>query len=55
MFCVNAKNLTHAIGNVEVDKEAFEKAKKMFLEWMNGELTRKKEVPLSIFDIGCRA
>ncbi len=54
MFCFNAKNLTYAIGNEEVGKEAFEKAKKMLLEWMNGQLERKKEVPLSIFDVGCK-
>ena len=54
MFCFNAKNLTYAIGNVEVGKEAFEKAKKMLLEWMNGQLERKKEVSLSIFDVGCQ-
>lgn len=54
MFCFNAKNLTYAIGNVEVGKEQFEKAKKMLLEWMNKNLEKKKEVPLSIFDVGCQ-
>ena len=54
MFCFNAKNLTYAIGNTVVGKEEFNRAKRMLLEWANGQLARKKEVPLSIFDVGCR-
>jgi len=54
MFCFNAKNLTHAIGNVEVGKEDFEKAKKILLEWMCAQLERKKEIQLGIFDVGCK-
>ncbi|MCX6769556.1 MAG: hypothetical protein NT051_02635 [Candidatus Micrarchaeota archaeon] len=53
MFCFNAKNLTYAVGNTVVGKVQFEKTKDMLLEWANEQLSRKKEVPLSIFDVGC--
>ncbi len=52
MFCFNAKNLNYAVGNTAVGKEQFEKTKDMLLEWINGELSKKKDVPLSIFNIG---
>lgn len=54
MFCFNAKNLTYAIGNEVVGKEQFGRARQMLLEWANGQLAKKKEIPLSIFDVGCR-
>ena len=54
MFCFNAKNLTYAIGNTVVGKEEFDRAKRMLLDWANERLAKKKEVPLSIFDVGCR-
>jgi len=53
LFCFNAKNLAYAVGNAVVGKEQFDKTKQMLLEWANGQLSRKKEVPLSIFDVGC--
>ncbi|MCX6771483.1 MAG: hypothetical protein NTX79_05510 [Candidatus Micrarchaeota archaeon] len=54
MLCFNAKNLAYAVGNTVVGKEQFGRAKRMLLEWANEKLARKKEVPLSIFDVGCR-
>jgi hypothetical protein len=53
MFCFNTKNLKHAIGNAEVGKEAYQTAKKMVLDWIGSELEKNKEVPLSIFNVGC--
>ena len=53
MFCFNVKNLKHAIGNVEVGRENYVKVKSMVLEWATDELEKRKEVPLSIYDIGC--
>ncbi len=53
MFCFNTKNLKHAIGNAEVGKESYLKAKKMVLGWMGSELGKNKDVPLSIFNVGC--
>jgi len=53
MFCFNTKNLKHAIGNAEVGKESYLKAKRMVLDWMGAELDKNKEVPLSIFNVGC--
>jgi len=54
LFCFNAKNLSYAVGNTPVGKEQFGKAKAMLLEWINEQLEKKKEVPLSIFNVGCR-
>ena len=53
LFCFNAKNLAYAIGNTVVGKEEFGRAKQMLLAWTNERLAKKKEVPLSIFDVGC--
>ncbi len=53
MFCFNAKNLTYAVGNTVVGKERFDKARQMLLEWANAQLSKKKSVSLSIFDLGC--
>lgn len=51
MFCFNTKNLNYAVGNTAVGKDQFEKTRGMLLEWINGELEKKKDVPLSIFNI----
>ena len=53
MFCFNTKNLSHAIGNAEMEKEDYLKAKKMVLGWIGAELEKSREVPLSIFNVGC--
>ncbi len=53
MFCFNTKNLKHAIGNAEVEKGDYLKAKQMVLDWVGAELDRKNAVPLSIFNVGC--
>ncbi|HQT44477.1 MAG TPA: hypothetical protein PLO51_00710, partial [Candidatus Micrarchaeota archaeon] len=52
MFCFNAKNLRHAIGNVEVGKENFQMAKKILLGHLARELDKKNDAGLTIFDIG---
>lgn len=51
LLCFNAKNLSHSVGNTPVGKDKFAKAKAMLLEWINGQLDRKKEVPLSIYNL----
>ena len=53
MFCFNTKNKQYSIGNAEAGKEVYQKAKKMVLSWIGSELDKNKEVPLSIFDVGC--
>ncbi|MCX6769526.1 MAG: hypothetical protein NT051_02485, partial [Candidatus Micrarchaeota archaeon] len=53
MLCFNTKSKQYAIGNSELDKAEYLKAKKMVLDWMGQELERKKHVPLSIFEVGC--
>lgn len=54
LFCFNAKNLSYAVGNAQVGQEQFSRAKAMLLEWASEMLEKKKEVPLSIFEVGCR-
>ena len=53
MFCFNAKNLRHAIGNVEVGPELFAKAKMLLQERLCRELDAKGRVRLNIFNLGC--
>ena len=53
LFCFNAKNLNYAVGNTEVGKEQLGKTKSLLLEWINGQLSNRKEVQLSIFNVGC--
>ena len=54
MFCFNAKNLRYAIGNIEVGRERFLKAKEMLLAPIAQELARKKSVGMTIFNLACR-
>jgi len=51
MFCFNAKNLKYAIGNAEVGKEAFEKAKKLLLAEINSSLEKTGDYKRSIYEI----
>jgi hypothetical protein len=51
MFCFNAKNLRYAIGNAEVGKETFEKAKKMLLAEITASLEKTGDYRRSIYDI----
>jgi len=53
MFCFNTKNKQYAIGNAEVGKEAYLKARSMMQSWINASLEKKRALPLSIFDVGC--
>jgi len=51
MFCFNAKNLRYAIGNAEVGKEAFERAKKLLLSEITSSLEKTGDYKRSIYDI----
>lgn len=51
MFCFNVKNLRYAIGNAEVGKEAFERAKRMLLAEITGSLEKTHDYKRSIYDI----
>jgi hypothetical protein len=51
MFCFNVKNLRYAIGNAEVGKEAFEKAKKLLLAEITGSLEKTRDCKQSIYGI----
>jgi len=50
MFCFNAKNKRHAIGNLELEKGKYLKIKEKLLAEMADELKRKKKLP-SLIDI----
>ena len=52
MFCFNVKNKNYAIGNAEVGKEAYGKARKTVLDWIREGLETNKTVPLSIYGFG---
>jgi len=54
MFCFNAKNLRYAVGNVEVGRERFMKAKEALLKQAGQELETKKSLRWSIYNIGGR-
>jgi hypothetical protein len=51
MFCFNAKNLRYAIGNAEVGKEQFERAKRLLLAEITGSLERTGDYERSIYGI----
>ena len=53
MFCFNVKNLKYAIGNAEVGREKYMEAKAALQDWLLGQLAKKKEVELDIFNLGC--
>lgn len=52
MFCSNVKNLRYAIGNVVVGRGEYGRIKRMFLDYMLGELKSRKGLGLDIFNIG---
>ncbi|MFA6489521.1 MAG: hypothetical protein WCT52_02465 [Candidatus Micrarchaeia archaeon] len=54
LFCFNTKSKRNAVGNAEVGAEQFAKAKKIVQDWVLSELKKKKDVPLSIYDLACR-
>ncbi len=51
MFCFNTKNNRYAIGNVEVGRKRFLKAKELLLRSLSKRLAEKKEIDLDIFDL----
>ncbi len=53
MFCFNAKNLKRAIGNAPIEPSKYSQIKKSLLSQIAGELERKKDVSLDIYNIGC--
>ena len=55
IFCFNTKSKRYAVGNAEVGKEQFQKAKGMVQGYVLSELSKKKGCRLSIFNIGCQA
>jgi hypothetical protein len=54
MLCFNAKNLKYAIGNAEVGKEAFERAKKMLLAEITSSLEKTHDCTRSIYNIAAK-
>ncbi len=54
MFCFNAKNLSYAIGNVQLQKEQYLRLKKIVLEEIAGKLEKEKQLDLSIYNVGCK-
>jgi hypothetical protein len=53
ILCFNAKNLRYAVGNTEVGREKFLEIKKMLLDYVVGELKKKKQLGVDIFNVGC--
>lgn len=49
IFCSNVKGMRHAVLNQELPKEEYARVKKMVLDYVNGELDRKKACSRSIF------
>jgi len=54
MFCFNAKNLRHAIGNAEVGKEEYARIKKLVLSEIGARLEKDRKLPWDIYSIGAR-
>jgi hypothetical protein len=54
MFCFNAKNLHYAIGNVEIGREAYLRLKKMLLERIHSDLSKKKLFAPDIYNIASK-
>ena len=52
LFCFNAKNLKHAIGNVEVGKDEYARIKKQVMAEIAEKVTKDKKLDLSIYNIG---
>ncbi len=51
LFCFNTKSKRYAVGNAEVGKEQFSKTKKIVQDFVIESLKKKKDVPLSIYNI----
>jgi hypothetical protein len=54
MFCFNAKNLAHAIGNAELPPGQYKKVKAALVSQMADELEKKHGLKWDIFSIGAR-
>ncbi|MFA5105764.1 MAG: hypothetical protein WC506_02270 [Candidatus Micrarchaeia archaeon] len=52
MFCFNVKNKRYAIGNAEVGREKYMKAKEMLLKAISGSLEKTHDFKLSIYNAG---
>jgi len=52
MFCFNMKGARYCIGNTQLTKEEYMKARDALLKRMAGELDAKCALPYSIFTIG---
>jgi hypothetical protein len=55
MFCFNMKGRRHNIGNTQLDRDAYAKAKTALVGQMADELDRKKGLKWNIFNIGSPA
>ncbi len=53
IFCFNTKSKRYAVGNAEVGKEQFRRVKALVQSYVLSELEKKKDCPLSIFNVGC--
>ncbi|MFA6530392.1 MAG: hypothetical protein WCT31_01575 [Candidatus Micrarchaeia archaeon] len=54
LFCFNVKSKRYAVCNTEVGREEFMRVKKILLDYINGELEKKKSVGIDIFDVSKR-
>jgi hypothetical protein len=52
MFCFNAKNLVHAIGNSPLPADQYRKLKSALVSQLAAELEAKKDLKIDIFNVG---
>ena len=52
MFCFNAKNLSHAIGNAPLPPEQYKQVKGALMSQMADELEKRHDLKWDIFNIG---
>jgi len=53
MFCWNVKGKRHAIGNISLPQDQYEKTKNTILEQIADKIARNKNLEYDIFNIGC--
>ena len=50
-FCCNVKGLRYAVFNRQLPKEEYLRVKKMLLDYVNAELSKKKKLEQTVFNL----
>jgi len=53
IFCFNAKGMRHAVGNIEVGAEEYQRIKKILVNHIINNLKANKKLDVDIFNFGC--